>query len=205
MTRQKVSKYIALFGGELLIPVLGYFFWNWNIYFIFLFMFLDLLAYNVLFAFKLKKIVIYQYGRITQKRPFLIGGMLLLLFSTLIFTSYSWLFTHLLQTDFRQEIIDFLSYEDMGFPQGYILLPLIILMAYMNYKMEFLFLRKFMQIDQRQLLKDYLRDNIAAIILVVILGVCYLSGLNGQIYYLVIGLIIYLFYRVILLNKEMPQ
>ena len=37
-----------------------------------------------------------------------------------------------------KELIDFWNYKDMGFAQGYILIPLVIVMGFMQYKNEFI-------------------------------------------------------------------
>lgn len=47
------------------------------------------------------------------------------------------------QIDFYKEFIQFLSYKDMGIAQGYFLLPLIALVGFQRYKMEFLILAIF--------------------------------------------------------------
>ena len=58
MTANKVKLIQTL--GELLIPLLGYFFWNWSFYFIALFYFLDLLASTCILPLKINKIEGYK-------------------------------------------------------------------------------------------------------------------------------------------------
>ena len=42
---------------------------------------------------------------------------------------------------FCTEVYDFINYEEMGIKQGYILIPLVLLLSYQQYKMTFLKMR----------------------------------------------------------------
>ena len=44
---------------------------------------------------------------------------------------------------FRDEILAFLSYEEMGIQQGYVLIPLVLFVSFQQYKMEFLMRAKY--------------------------------------------------------------
>lgn len=183
---------LILLVGEVAIPILGYFFWSWNLYFIFLFMFLDLLSYNVLFWFKCKKINAFRAVQVV-KIPFRQLATLLIL-SGIIFVGYTYLFNKIQGTNFAQEMINFFFYKDMGFSQGYILLPLIVVSAYMSYKTEFVLLGKFTQLTVKQLNSEYVRNNLAGIVLLVVLGLLELLNISNSAVYFYVGMGIYTVY-----------
>ena len=62
--------------------------------------------------------------------------------------------------DFQQEALAFWSYKDMGIEQGYILLPLLIFVAYQKYKMEFLLPGLFRTINLQAMWKEHKKANI---------------------------------------------
>lgn len=62
--------------------------------------------------------------------------------------------------DFQQEALAFWSYKDMGIEQGYILLPLLIIVAYQKYKMEFLMPGLFRTINLQAIWKEHKKANI---------------------------------------------
>ncbi|MBN9294861.1 MAG: hypothetical protein J0G96_12865 [Flavobacteriia bacterium] len=191
----------VLIIGEALIPLLGYFFWNWNLYFIFLFMFLDLSAYNVLYFFKYRNIL--KYNQLPDNNFLLLSHLLaLFLLSILMFFGYTYVLNAVQQTFYRLEIIRFLKYEDMGFAQGYILLPLIVLTAFMNYKTEFILQRQFEKLRIRELFMSYLKDNFAAVILLLGFLLSYALGIKNEQFFFYTGLGIYFGYRFFSLRKE---
>lgn len=191
---------LILLAGEVAIPILGYFFWSWNLYFIFLFMFLDLLSYNVLYWFKYKKINAFRAIQMI-KFPFKQLATLLVL-SGIIFVGYTYLLNKIQGTNFVQEMINFFFYKDMGFSQGYILLPLIIVSAYMSYKTEFVLLGKFTQLTVKQLNSEYLRNNLAGIVLLVILGLLELLNISNSAVYFYVGMGIYTVYKFVGVNRN---
>lgn len=136
-------KYIQLIG-DALIPILGFFFWEWNLYFIILFYLLDLFTKEILLHVKSTKINLYQEG--IHYDHFLKGKKQKLKSSSLsiVLLSFSIFLIHktmpYIQTGFdtNKQIVEFLSYKEMGIEQGYILIPLVIFMGYSQYKMEFL-------------------------------------------------------------------
>lgn len=136
MNRLKLVNAIS----EAVIPILGLLFFDWGIYFILLFYFIDLIATEVFVYIKVNKIVQFQkinfpfstrYGR-------LIFNSLLVL--VVLITSHFAVFHIVPEINFPQQIIEFLSYEEAGIPipQGYILLPLVILGNYQQYKAMFI-------------------------------------------------------------------
>lgn len=137
MTAKKIL--IAQILIEGLIPILGYFYWNWDASFIFLFYLIDWVLHWTLSAVKVKKCISIQVLKKedTNKTYFQlyfgIAGILinialvyLLMFN--IHDQFSWL----------ERIWSFLSYSDMGIPQGLILPPLLIFSGIMEYKQKFL-------------------------------------------------------------------
>ncbi|MEN9400036.1 MAG: hypothetical protein RL632_1137 [Bacteroidota bacterium] len=122
------------------IPLLGYFLWEWNLYFILLFYILDLLASEIIAHLSTKKIREYLGQQGTDiKRPIFSFFLLCVLCLMLhIFTGLA-----LPGIDFKKEALAFWFYEDMGIPQGYVFVPLIVFVAIQRYRMEFLIRGKF--------------------------------------------------------------
>lgn len=186
---------LILLLGEVLIPVLGYFWWDWNLYFIFLFLFLDLTAYNALYYFKYRKISEFNRMKIDGIK-FTTTFVTLLFFLFSVFVSYSFLFNTIQNTHYMDEMIRFFFYEDMGFAQGYILLPLIILTAYMSYKTEFLMQGEFTRMSSNRLSAIYIRDNFFALLLTSVFLFFFLLGWTNEALYFFSGLTMYVGYKV---------
>jgi len=130
------QKYIQLLF-EALIPVLGFFVWDWSLYFILLFYFIDVLTGEFIVHLKSKKIVAVQGPQ--QKSSWRSKGamsfmLLAVSFALVHFAVWS---IHP-KIDFVQQIVDFWTYTELGVQQGYILLPMVALLGYQQYKMEFL-------------------------------------------------------------------
>lgn len=126
---------------ESLIPLFGFFLWDWGLYFILLFYYIDLLADHVITHVKSKRILTAQKE---EKQDWLKQGAmgLLLLILGIVVTHFA-IRALSPRIDFIQEIKAFWTYEEMGLQQGYVLVPLVFLMAYQQYKMDFLRLQKF--------------------------------------------------------------
>jgi hypothetical protein len=149
--------------ADLVLPLVGYYFWGWNIYFILFFFVLDVVA-QIYFAFlKSQKITKFQH----VKYPILhmifsligygISGVLLVYSLPFIVKG----------SDFHKEFSSFLSYKEMGVPQLILLLPLILVGGYMNYKVTFLLPKKFASESISRIWKDQLVTS--SFILIVIL------------------------------------
>lgn len=139
-------KYIQIIG-DAIIPLLGFFMWNWSLYFILLFYLLDILVKETVIQFKSKKIIQFQGEQLNVKvmkkkwlRYFLIS-FILLTFS--LFVIFQILIYRETNFSFIRELIAFWEYKDMGFSQGYILIPLVVIMGFMQYKNEFIMPRIF--------------------------------------------------------------
>lgn len=130
-------KYVQLFG-DALIPLLGFFLWNWSLYFILLFYFLDLFSSEIIIHLKSKKTVTFK-GATGLKDEWLKWGI-----TSVVSLSFAIIMIHFAMyfivpgIDFFKEAVDFWNYEEMGIKQGYILLPLVFLVSYQQYKMMFL-------------------------------------------------------------------
>lgn len=133
-------KFIQLLG-DAVIPLMGFFWWNWSLYYIVLFYLLDYLSNEVILNLKSKKITSYQEidSKIWVKKASM-SFLLFLIGIVLVHLSMKMLHPKI---DFYKEFIQFLSYKDMGIAQGYFLLPLIALVGYQRYKMEFLMPARF--------------------------------------------------------------
>lgn len=128
------SKIIQLLG-DLAIPLIGYYFWEWNMLFILFFYIIDV-GISTVFTF-LKTKSINQY---LQSKYYPWKHILLIIIGYLI-TFY--LVYYLIQNispklDLDTEIIRFLMMKDLGLPQCILLLPLLIIGGYMQYKVSFL-------------------------------------------------------------------
>lgn len=133
----RINQKLFLLISEAIIPVLGFFLWDWGLYFILLFYFLDMIAQEVIMYFKTKKIKSAQ--RLVGKENWFKYGFLsiVVLFATFFMVHIAMIS---IQPDinFIQQAKYFWNYEDMGVKQGYILLPLVAVAAYQQYKMSFL-------------------------------------------------------------------
>lgn len=139
--------------GDVIIPLLGYFLWNWSLYFILLFYIIDLFVTEFLVHLKIKKIKDYS-EKISKKEWLIYGGISFLCLIILVGMIHLSIKSIHPNIHFFNEIIAFLSYEEMGLAQGVILLPLIAFMGYTSYKTEFLIPQLFKKIDALQLLKN---------------------------------------------------
>jgi hypothetical protein len=132
-------KYVLLFS-EALIPVLGFFLWNWGLYFILLFYFIDILAQEVIMHLKSKKIIGAQNNANSSSwlksgalSAFVVLAMISLIHVAMFYIDPS--------IDFMKQIEAFWTYKEMGVQQGYLLLPLVGLMAYVQFRTDFLMVK----------------------------------------------------------------
>ncbi len=150
------QKYVQSFG-DALIPVLGYFLWNWNLYFIILFYLLDLVAAEIFMYFKSKKILQNQGGKWRNS--------LIYHFLSLILIVAAILMVHLSmkgiepKISFQKEIIAFWSYKDLGIEQGYLLVPLLLIVGYQRYKLEFVAQKQHLKLPITAMWRSRLKEN----------------------------------------------
>lgn len=185
MNRLKLANAIA----EALIPIMGLLFFDWGIYFILLFYFIDLVATEVFVYIKVNKIIQFQkinfafslrYGRL------IFNSVLMLL---VIVISQLAVYFIVPGINFTDQIIEFLSYEEAGLPipQGYILLPLVILGNYQQYKAMFVKTGHYQMQSWKNLI--FARRKALYIALaggVLAIGIANLIDLPGFVYVLVI-------------------
>ena len=191
-------KYIQLFG-DALIPLLGFFWWNWSLYFIVLFYLLDYLSNEVFIHLKAKKILEYRKdGNSSWIKKGMISFVLLVSSFVLIHLAM-----HAIQPSiqFLDEVKNFWSYKDMGIEQGYILLPLIGLVGYQRYKMEFLVPKAHQVTTMSQLWKTHISAHLLLIgFVALIIGVSGLIVFSDSVY--IFGIVIVTGIYQLLLTKQ---
>lgn len=155
--------------GDALLPLLGYFFWDWSVYFILVFYILDLFVGEVLVHLKTKKIKSYSEKVLVNNW---IKQGVFSIFLVLIILSGMHLAMKIVEPtiDFLLEIKLFLSYEEIGVAQGYILLPLIIFMGYSQYRNEFLVPKQFRVLAFSSLWKKHIISRLLICVLLVFLS-----------------------------------
>jgi len=138
------QEYIQLIG-DAVIPLAGAFFFDWSLYFILIFYCIDLLAQEVVLHLKSKKTV--EFRGINKKEwssRGLKSGLLLLVALAIIHLAVFFIEPGI---DFKQQLYDFIMYEELGIPQGLVLVPLIAFSAYQLYRMNFLMPARFRTIS----------------------------------------------------------
>jgi hypothetical protein len=131
---QKYSQYLA----EALIPLMGYYIWNWGWYFILLFVILDAFAKEVVLHLKSNKIYQTQGGSQSisvWKKQGLKSAAISLSILLMVHGVY---YIHRINVDFLAEIKSFFAYKELGIPQGWVLVPLVFLNVWVQYKFAFL-------------------------------------------------------------------
>jgi len=137
-------KHVQLIG-DALIPFCGFFLWEWSLYFILLFYFIDMVSDEVILHLKSSKIVKSQAGEC--KASWLRYGLASLLLFVLAITTIHFSMVFIADgIDFKAEALAFWNYEEMGIKQGVLLIPLVFLVGFMQYRMEFLLPKSFQKI-----------------------------------------------------------
>lgn len=151
----KRMRYIQL-ALEASIPVLGFFVWNWSLYFILLFYFLDLFASEFVMHLKARQVVLHQ-GKKQQKEWLTGAGVSLGLLIFVILAAHAAVYHMHPGISFAQEIAAFWNYEEMGIPQGYLLAPLVFLMSFQQFRMEFMMPARYRTLSMKALWKPHIR------------------------------------------------
>lgn len=145
--------------SNLTIPILGFWLWNWSLYFILLFYMLDILSSEVVVYLKSKKI--REAGKKeVVKSPVntykIISGLFFAATIALIQLGIV-----LLHPDIRlrEEIWGFLTYKELGIQQGFLLIPLVVMMAFSSYKIEFLIPKAYLREEQKTMWKFHLKER----------------------------------------------
>ena len=151
--------------SDSIIPLLGFFLWDWSIFFIVLFLCLDLISHELVYHLKLNFLRKFQNHSFSKgsllSLPLVLISLAIIQFSLLVLYS---------ESNPLKELIEFLSYEDMGIAQGYILIPLIGLMAFQEMKL-FQMRRDINTINIDIFIKAHIKKR-------VILLICTLVGLG---------------------------
>lgn len=151
-----------------MIPVLGFYIWNWNLYFILLFLCLDMIGGEITLYLKGRKIKEVQGAdQAKYGKTFTFISVMVLLLN--LFFIHLGMFVYHEDFDLWKELISFLSYTEMGIQQGYVLIPLIGLMVFTQYKAEFLLPRKYLTTGFKALYKRNLQLKFAVLFFTVIL------------------------------------
>lgn len=183
--RQNQLKFIQA-GSDLIIPLLGYFVWNWSLFFIVLFLLIDLFVFAVISFLKDQKI--QQHQARTYQFPFKHLGLTLVTFLVilaLINQGFRW---HTPNFKLLQNTLQFLATKEMGIPQGILLLPLITLGSYMQFKTQFILNRAFEKTSTQAIWKIHHLTNVVVLIATsVLISLIYLFFLPDWVYLLLIA------------------
>ena len=158
MTPQRVFLIQALL--EALIPTIGYFYWNWDLSFILLFYLLDyLLAFGILIAKGRKR---SRYVNQPAESKLLVQHSMLgfvLMAASCVGTAIG---VQLLYPDmhWQDRIVAFLTYEDMGIQQGYVLVPLIVLNGMLVYRQQFLMPARYRTLTMRAITRPFVTEGL---------------------------------------------
>lgn len=121
---------ISILLGDVALPLIGYVFWKWNFYFILLFFILDQASRVIFLPWRLKLTSLTS----KEKNQLIFRHVLLFLIEVLLV--HSVIFLQNKEIKFLNEIQVFLTYEDMGIQQGFLLIPLILASEWMRIKNE---------------------------------------------------------------------
>lgn len=121
---------ISILLGDVALPLIGYVFWKWNFYFILLFFILDQASRVIFLPWRLKLTSLTS----KEKNQLIFRHILLFLIEVLLV--HSVIFLQNKEINFLYEIQAFLTYEDMGIQQGFLLIPLILASEWMRIKNE---------------------------------------------------------------------
>ena len=150
----RINPKIIQVAADALIPLAGYFWWEWNMYFILLFYLLDYISNEIFLHVKSKKIQSSQKTPVEIWIKNAIISSFLLLFSVLCVHFAMLRISPGIQ--FTDELLHFWQYKDLGMEQGYILVPLIFLVGFQRYKMEFVATAQFKTVQMKELWKQHI-------------------------------------------------
>lgn len=186
--------------GEAVIPLMGIFFLDWGLYFILLFYLIDLVVAEVFAYLKVHKIIRFQRIKYPNKTKYSKLGLNSFLVIIIIVLAHLAVRSIHPNIDFITESIAFLAYEEAGIPipQGYILLPFVILGNLQQYKMLFIKTGIYQRTSWSQLLLKRRKVLFIAVIaaLFIILLSLFLQPFEDLIYVLLlVGIKFYIDYK----------
>lgn len=123
--------------GELVIPILLFYWWKWDLHYILLFVYIDVAAALCMAFLKEQKIQSVQKQLPTKS---LLGTFTLYISTVLIsIILFEIAITQLYpELELWRSFLDFLFEEEMGIPQIALLIPLLFLVNFQQYKMFFI-------------------------------------------------------------------
>jgi len=123
--------------GELIIPILLFYWWQWDLHYILLFVYIDIIAALIVAYLKEQKIVKTQHKNAAKSL-----GLVFLKYAGIILVSvvlFEWLITRLYpEMQLWQSLLNFLLEEELGLPQIILLPPLLFLVNFQQYSMLFI-------------------------------------------------------------------
>lgn len=126
--------------GDLALPLIGYYFWGWNMLFILFFYILDV-GISTIFTFvKTKSIHKHQQ---TSHYPWKHIGLILLGYFLTFYLVYFLILNISPKVSVTNEIQRFIMMKELGLPQVILLVPILILSGYTQYKISFLLPKAF--------------------------------------------------------------
>lgn len=140
---------------EAVIPVIGYFEWGWDLSFILLFYLLDaLLAFGIFIAKGTKRL---KYsGNANERTLFTKHSLLAFSLFTAAISGIAVSITFLNpELDWWKRIVHFLTYEEWGIGQGYVLIPLVVLNGVMVYRQQFLTPARYRTLEMRAITQPF--------------------------------------------------
>ena len=125
----KKIEIISALLGDVALPLAGFLFWDWGFYFISLFFLFDLIFRTLFLSRRLTPL-----NELKNRSRILFRGFLYSFFEVLlIHCIVVSVFVHLKIGD---SFLAFLTYEELGIPQGAVLLPLLLLNEFMKIRNE---------------------------------------------------------------------
>jgi len=125
----KKIEIISALLGDVALPLAGFLFWDWGFYFISLFFLFDLIFRTLFLRRRLNLLNELKNRNRILFRGFLYSFIEVLLIHCIVVS----VFVHLKIGD---SFLAFLTYEELGIPQGAVLLPLLLLNEFMKIRNE---------------------------------------------------------------------
>jgi hypothetical protein len=123
--------------GELIIPILLFYWWKWDLHYVLLFVYIDISAALVVAYLKEQKIIKTQHKHAAKS-----SGLVFLKYIGIILVSvvlFEWMIARLYpEMPLWQSFLNFLIEEELGLPQIALLLPLLFLVNFQQYRMLFI-------------------------------------------------------------------
>lgn len=193
---QKINpKFIQLIG-DLIIPLIGYFYWNWSLYFIVVFLIIDLIIKEI-YVIKKSTLIIHSQ-HFNQQNPKIKNRVLIL--TSIVILSIAILFSHLFFYGFikefkvTEELYKFVMYKELGIPQCLILIPLLFLGGNLQFKMEFIKPKQYLVVNYKTLWKKHITTTSVIVFSTIILTIINKYIYFGELFYLltiITGILIY--------------